>query len=328
MSADKPEQQITQVDKDGADTGRKLLDDAQKGHWLSGADKQTMEKLHQAGVLPDVALFDAKAVKDHLAADLKAQSGAEAELYALRRQNDVAARHLEQSPKEDQAVKHDFDTVLKGYHDAFHGRPDPNPNRLSLTHEDIQALAKSKDASPDVKAAAQRLIDNWDANKDFTSASAPRNSNEGMSDAGGRHTMSAMSVDRGLKSHEAARAQEKTDLAHSGDRQKELEAKKAALDDLVSTEKQAVSMRKGLDDLTKVPNGQGYDAVARHLLALDGGKHSEQEVRALRKILRDQFIEDHPGRDANNLTHKDKLVTADNIDKIMAKMHDVTGKKA
>jgi hypothetical protein len=271
--------------------GTKLLADV--GHLYQGHDPQATKRLHDAGVLPDPKIFDPTKVSTHLKADREA----EATLKTLRTKNESTQGSLEYGRRIDGEVKDDFNKILKV----------AAPGTTELTKTSIERLKDNGDAPKETRDAATRLLGNWD--KDSALLSDDKKS------------ISKDSIEKGTKQNEETRKEPEEKLKATKKQEDDLAADQKKREERIKLEEKALSPSAQADELSRVPNGKGYDAVARHLLTLAGGHHSESEVKALRNILREQFKEDNKGRDPNILSHKDHLVTKENFGKIMDKVN-------
>jgi hypothetical protein len=271
--------------------GAKLLADV--GHLYQGHDPQATKRLHDAGVLPKPHIFDPTTVASHLRADREAETT----LETLRKDNPSRAVSLEYARRVDREVNDDFNKILGT----------ARPGTTELTKASIERLRDNGDAPKEARDAATRLLDNWQRDPALLSDD--------------KTSISKDSIEKGTKQNEEARKEPEDKLKATKKQEDDLAADQKKREERIKLEEKALGPSAQADALSRVPNGKGYDAVARHLLALAGGHYSESEVKALRNILREQFKEDNKGRDPNILSHKDHLVTKENFGKIMDKVN-------
>jgi hypothetical protein len=311
---------------DSSETGQKLLTSAQGGQWLKGYDQGMTDKLKADGVIPSTEFFDPATVKQHLSADQQAdQTGAKA-LEQMHNQNTATKETIDNGRAADQSVQKDFNTVNGSMHDMMkksHNGADPNPEKSTITKADLQALAKT--GAPETKAAAQRLLDNWGKNGDFTSASADKNTPAGIRDATDPF-MNGTTVTKGMHKHEQARTGQEHTLQQAQAKEQQAQAAQTKLEQTIKDEQQSLGAGDKFGAAIKLHKGEGYYQAASRLLEMDGQHHTEAERKAMTKLLQEQVAASHGGKLPKYLTTKDLQMTPDNVDKLFTRMKQLADK--
>jgi hypothetical protein len=311
---------------DTADTGKKLLQDAHGGQWLKGHDQGMTKKLQDDGVLPSGEIFDPAKVRQHLGADQQAdQAGAKA-LEQLHSQNTAAKQAIESGKAADKSVQTDFKTVNSAWHEMIkktHDGADPNPNKSTITKADLEGLAKT--GSPDVKAAAQRLLGNWDKNSDFTSASADKGSPAAIRNATDPF-INEVTLTKGMHKHEQARTAQEQDLKQAQAKEQQAQAGQTKLEQTIKDEQQSLTATDKFTAAVKIQAGNGYYQAADRLLNLDGQQHTEAERKVMTRLLQEQVAAQHGGKLPKYLTTKDLQLSQENVDKLFDRMKEIADK--
>jgi hypothetical protein len=321
--ADKP---ANQPAVDTPENGQKLLHAAQGGQWLKGYDQDMTQKLKQDGVLGDAEVFDPSKVKQHLTADQQAHQTGAGALDKLHTQNTAARKAIDDSKAADQSVTADFHTVNSTLHDmmkASHKGADPLPEKTTVTKADLEGLVHN--GTPQARAAAQRLLASWDKNHDLTSAAAEPGSPAKLRD-GVDPFMNEVTLTRGMRKHDQARADQEKALAPSLAREQDMQKAQTALEQRMKDEQASLVASDKFLTAAKLSRGDGYYQAADRMLNLDGQKHTEAERKLMTRLLQQYLADERGGKVPQVLTYKDIKLTAQGIDKIFDRIKAVADK--
>jgi hypothetical protein len=328
MTQHKPLEKSADSDKsaNSPETGQKLLTAAASGQWLKGYEQDLTQKLQQDGVLPGADVFDPGKVKLHLSADQQAHDKAAQVIDKLHGENVATRQAIDASKAADQSLASDFHTVSTVFHNmvkSSHDGADPNAQKTTITRADLQGLLHSGTA--EAKAAAKRLLDNWDKNGEFTSASAEPNSPAALRN-GVDPFMNETTLTRGMRKHDQVRAGQEKTLAVSVAHEADLQKAQVKLAQTMEDERQALTASERFVSAARLARGDGYYQAANRMLNLDGQKHTEAERKLMTKLLQQHLADQHNGKVPKVLTYKDISLTAQSVDKLFERIKTVADK--
>jgi len=344
-------------------TAQNLLNDAQ-GRWFNGSKPEAVKKLVDQGILPkDSQVLDFSTVQDRLKkdqnefGDIKDKKGPDT-TESIR---DLGMAKLKQAfgQKNIDGVQGDIDKLqlrIDGVHNMdAQTKKDADAVSKALNkdfayHSDLSKLAKDDKQPPEVREAAQRLLDTW-------KKAGPRgaaNSDYAKDGWLGQY-VNQDSVDAGIAKHEKGLEKDKSSIAEKtttrdklkenqkgldgavDDKQtalnkleqegKDLEARKKKLADNIQGGQDALKPSADLDKAGRVISGGGYYQVAEKLLGLNGKGHSndqERELKMLTKLLQDEARQSHGGKLPPYLKANDPLLREENLNRIMDKIAAMT----